>query len=72
MKFVVHLEETGTGYSAYSPDVRGVYSAGETIEETLGLFRNGLKVLFELIREEGGEVPIPKFIAATVEVDDVA
>ncbi len=73
MKFAVLIEGADNGgYGAMSPDAPGVFAAGGTVEETLALFKEGLMTLFELIREEGGELPVPTTIAATVEIEDVA
>ena len=34
MKYLIILEETSTGFSAYAPDLPGCVAAGETAEET--------------------------------------
>lgn len=33
-KYLIVIEKTGPGYSAYSPDLDGCVSAGRTLEET--------------------------------------
>lgn len=33
-RYSVVIEQTGTGYSAYSPDIDGCAATGETLEET--------------------------------------
>ena len=33
MKYLIVIEQTGTGYSAYSPDIAGCVATGRTREE---------------------------------------
>ncbi|HET7035220.1 MAG TPA: type II toxin-antitoxin system HicB family antitoxin [Thermomicrobiaceae bacterium] len=41
-EFTIILEPTETGYSAYSPDVEGVYATGRTIEEAVAEMRDAI------------------------------
>lgn len=34
MKYLIVIEKSETGYSAYSPDLPGCASTGQTLEET--------------------------------------
>ena len=34
MKYIVVLEQTETGYSAYAPDLPGCVAAADTLEQT--------------------------------------
>jgi predicted RNase H-like HicB family nuclease len=58
-RYPVIIEETGTGYSAYSPDVPGCAAAGDTQEETLRSFEDALRAHFEAMREIGEPIPEP-------------
>ncbi len=69
MKFLVLVEEDDGAFGAYSPDADEVYAVGTSVEEVVSRFRQGLELLFKLKREEGGELPVPRHIAATVEID---
>ena len=40
--YPIVIERTSTGFSAYSPDVPGCASVGDTEEETRGNFREAL------------------------------
>jgi predicted RNase H-like HicB family nuclease len=55
--YLIILEETKTGYSAYSPDIEGVAAAGATKEEARKLFLEALEFHFEGLREDGIEIP---------------
>jgi len=45
MKYLIILEKTSTGYSAYSPDLPGCVSAGNTAEETEANMREAIELL---------------------------
>jgi predicted RNase H-like HicB family nuclease len=67
-RYPVVIERTSTGFSAYSPDVPGCASAGETEEETRENFRAALAAHFELMRETGDPIPEPSSSVDYVEV----
>jgi predicted RNase H-like HicB family nuclease len=61
MKYLVVFESTGTGRSAYSPDLPGCVSTRATREEVVELHIEGLY-------EEGYSVPEPSTYSSYVEV----
>jgi predicted RNase H-like HicB family nuclease len=67
-RYPVVIEQTGTGYSAYSPDVDGCAAVGETEEETRRNFQDALVAHFEAMREVGEQVPEPRTSVDYVEV----
>jgi len=67
MKYAVIFEKTGTGYSAYVPDLPGCVAAGATLAETADLIRSGIEVHLNAMREDGDAIPEP-----TTQVDYVA
>ncbi len=68
MKYLIILEKTSTGYSAYSPDLPGCVSAGDTAEETEANMREAIEFHIEGMREEGLSIPIPQSRASYIEV----
>ena len=68
MKYVVVLEPTETGYSAYAPDLPGCVAAAETIDQTQALIREAIAEHVELLKERGERVPQPASRTALVEV----
>ncbi|WP_413171637.1 type II toxin-antitoxin system HicB family antitoxin [Anabaena azotica] len=58
-KYLIVLEKTETGFSAYSPDVWGCVATGETLETTLDNMRSAL--VFHL---QDSEIPQPRGIDA--------
>jgi len=57
--YSVIVEETSTGYSAYSPDLPGCASTGRTREEVEVNMREAIQLHIEGLEEEGYEVPEP-------------
>ena len=68
MKYVVVYERTGTGWSAYVPDLPGSVSAGKTREETERLMKEAISFHLDSMREDNEPIPEPTTWAATVEV----
>ncbi len=67
MKYLVIIEKTNTGYSAYSPDLTGCVSTGATREEVERSMREAIEFHLEGLRKEGYEVPEPSSMCAYVE-----
>ena len=68
MRLLVVVEQTDTGYSAYSPDVEGCAAAGSTREEVEQSMREAIALHLEQLRGEGQAVPEPRSYATYVEV----
>lgn len=58
--YSIIVEETSTGYSAYSPDLPGCVSTGRTREEVEANMREAIQLHIDGLREEGYEVPGPR------------
>jgi predicted RNase H-like HicB family nuclease len=59
MKYTVIYETTGTGYSAYVPDLPGCVAAGSTRAEVERLIQSAVRDHVRLLRERGETVPPP-------------
>jgi predicted RNase H-like HicB family nuclease len=68
MRLLIVVEQTATGYSAYSPDVEGCVAAGSTRDEVERRMREAIELHFEQLRGEGQAVPEPRSYATYVEV----
>ena len=68
MKYLIILEPTSTGYSAYSPDLDGCVAAGDDREETIALMQEAIEFHLEGMAEAGYEVPVPNSESSWVEV----
>ena len=67
-RYPIIIEQTSTGYSAYSPDVDGCIAVGDSPEETLRNFQEALAEHFEAMREIGEPIPEPHTSVDYVEV----
>ena len=68
IRHVILIENAGSGYSAYTPDLPGCVSAGKTREEAEERMREALAFHIEGLRDAGEPVPSPTTTAAYVEV----
>lgn len=68
MKYLVVIESTGTGFSAYSPDLPGCVSTGATREEVERNIQEAISFHLEGLREDGYLVPEPSTSSAYVEI----
>ncbi len=68
MKYLIILEPTPTGYSAYSPDLDGCVAAGDDRDQTIALMREAIAFHLEGLAAEGLPAPPPVSEAAVVEV----
>ncbi len=68
MKYLVIIEPTATGFSAYSPDLPGCASTGATRDEVERNMHEAIEFHLDGLREEGEPVPEPASAAAFVEV----
>ena len=63
-RYLIILEETTTGYSAYSPDLPGCIATGSTREETESEMHGAIEFHIEGLRMAGEDVPEPRSHAA--------
>jgi len=68
MKYLIVIEETSTGYSAYSPDLEGCVATGATREDVERSMREAIEFHLDGLREEGYEVPKPRTYSTYMEV----
>lgn len=68
MKILIVVEKTGTGYSAYSPDLAGCAATGATRDDVEKQMQEAIEFHLEGMRADGHEVPAPHAYATYVEV----
>jgi predicted RNase H-like HicB family nuclease len=66
-KYLIIIEETETGFSAYSPDLPGCASSGHTREEVERNMREAIQFHLEGLRIEGVNPPNPHTYSIYVE-----
>ena len=68
MKYLIILEPTPTGFSAYSPDLEGCVAAADDREETIALMREAIAFHLEGLAAAGEPIPAPSCESAYVDV----
>jgi len=63
-KYLIIIEKSETGYSAYSPDLPGCVSTGTTLVNTEANMKEAIEFHIEGMIEEGIEIPKPLTKAA--------
>lgn len=68
MKYLIVIEPTETGFSAYSPDLPGCAATGRTRPEVEQKMAEAIEFHVGGLREEGEPVPKPAADSSFVEV----
>ena len=68
MKYLIVIEPTDNGFSAFSPDLDGCVATGSTQEEVERVLHEAIEYHIEGMRAEGLPVPEPKTRATYVTV----
>jgi len=67
-RYLIVIEETQTGYSAYSPDLPGCISTGRTREDVEKNMQEAISLHLDGMHEEGQSLPEPHSYSAYVEL----
>lgn len=67
-EYLIVIEETATGFSAYSPDLPGCVSTGTTRDDVEQNMREAIAFHLDGLREDGEPVPEPRTYSAYVEL----
>ena len=67
-RYLIVIEPTKTGFSAYSPDLPGCVSTGHTREDVERNMKEAIEFHLEGLRDEGLQVPEPRIDAAFCEI----
>jgi predicted RNase H-like HicB family nuclease len=68
VRYLVVVEETDTGFSAYSPDLPGCIATAASFEEVEGEMAKAIRFHIEGLRLEGFDVPEPHSVSTYVDV----
>jgi predicted RNase H-like HicB family nuclease len=67
-KYLIVIEKTATGYSAYSPDLAGCIATGANLQETEREMKEAIEFHIEGLRLQGDRIPAPSSLASYCEV----
>lgn len=68
-KYLIVVEKTETGYSAYSPEVLGCIATGKTIDKTIANMKSALAAHLRAIIKDNEEIPKPKGIQSYLDAE---
>jgi predicted RNase H-like HicB family nuclease len=68
MKYLVIIEKTKTGFSAFSPDLPGCVATGSTKKQAEKNMKDAIAFHLEGMQQEGLEVPQPHSFSTYLEV----
>ena len=66
--YVVVYEKSGTGWSAYVPDLPGVVTTGSSKENAKELIREAIEFHLEGLKADGHPIPLPSSHVEYVDV----
>ena len=69
MKYLIVVEKTEKGFSAFSPDLPGVVSAGSSKEEVEKLMLEAIEFHIEGLSAQGEEIPQPAAYSTYLDVE---
>lgn len=67
-KYLIVVEKTVSGYSAFSPDVPGCGTTGVTKEEVESNIQDAIAFHLEGLREEGFDIPEPLSYSSYIQI----
>jgi predicted RNase H-like HicB family nuclease len=67
-RYLIIIEETPTGFSAYSPDLPGCIATGGTRREVEQEMRDAIEFHIDGLRQAGETIPEPRSQASWCEV----
>ena len=67
-RYLIIIEKAKDNYCAYSPDIPGCVSAGDTPDETKQLMLEAIELHIKGLTEDGIYIPQPQSIAEYVTV----
>lgn len=70
MKYLIVIEPTATGYSAYLPDVPGCIATGDTRDEVEREMKGAIALHLEGLKAEGLGIPEPSASSSYVEIPE--
>ncbi len=68
MRYLVILEKTETGFSAFCPDLPGCAASGATREETEENMKDAIAFHLDGMQQEGLEIPKPHSSSTYLEI----
>lgn len=67
-EFTIVIEDAGSNFAAYAPDVPGCIATGRTVDEVTATLREAIEEHLEILCEMGAEIPVPHSSASVIQI----
>jgi predicted RNase H-like HicB family nuclease len=67
-EFTIVIEDAGTNYAAYAPDVPGCIATGASIDEVTANLRESIAEHIGILRDMGEEIPTPHSRSSVIQI----
>lgn len=68
-RYLIVIEKSETGFSAYSPDVLGCVATGKTLNQTIANIKSALAFHLQGLLEDGEEIPKPRGVQSYLDAE---
>lgn len=68
MRYLVVIENAGSNYSAYVPDLPGCIATGDTVDEVRQTIGEAIALHLQGLRDDSTEIPAPSVLGEYVDV----
>jgi predicted RNase H-like HicB family nuclease len=68
MRYLIVIEASETGFSAYSPDLPGCIATGRTRQKVEERMREAIEFHIEGLRDQGQDVPLGTSYSTYIEI----
>lgn len=68
-RYLIVIEKSETGFSAYSPDVLGCVTTGKTLNQTIANMKSALAFHLQGLLEDGEEIPKPRGVKSYLDAE---
>ena len=67
-EYTIVIEDAGSNYAAYAPDVPGCIATGSSIDEVTSTLREAIEEHINILRDMGEEIPVPHSSASIIQI----
>jgi predicted RNase H-like HicB family nuclease len=68
-RYLIVIEKSETGFSAYSPDVLGCIATGKTLDQAIGNMKSALTFHLQGLVEDDEEIPKPRGVQSYLDAE---
>lgn len=67
-EYTIVIEDAGSNYAAYAPDIPGCIATGASIDEVTATLREAIAEHLDILRDMGEDIPIPHSRASVIQI----